>query len=158
MLVVDTDAASVLAKGQLLEEILELFHNHKVVITPKIEEELEKPLEHGYSYPERVFEKIKTEPPTEDERNQFQKWFNEDTVDRGELEGIAVAKSRDAIFFTMDQSAARYAEKQDVQTLAFNNLAKLILEKEIISRKEVRKSVELIEDKDNRKLDSEDIF
>ena len=58
----------------------------------------------------------------------------------------------------MDQSAARYAEKQDVQTLAFNNLAKLILEKEIISRKELRKSVELIEDKDNRKLDSEDIF
>ena len=47
MLIIDTDAASVLAKGELLEQTLELLEKHETVITPKIEEELEKPLEHG---------------------------------------------------------------------------------------------------------------
>lgn len=58
MLIIDTDAASVLAKGELVEETLELFKNHEVVITPKIEEELEKPLEHGYKYPNKILDKI----------------------------------------------------------------------------------------------------
>ncbi|PSG98532.1 MAG: hypothetical protein BRC29_00205 [Nanohaloarchaea archaeon SW_7_43_1] len=108
----DTDAASVLAKGKLLDETLKLFKNHKVVITPKIKEELGKPIEHGYGYPSRIFDKINTETPNKKERKQYREWFNEQTVDKGELEAIAMAKSRDAIFFTMDQKASRYAEKQ----------------------------------------------
>lgn len=158
MLIIDTDAASVLAKAKLLDETLEVFKNHKVVITPKIEEELEKPLEHGYKYPNKVFDKLYTETPTEEERKQYREWFKEQSVDKGELEATAVAESRDAIFFTMDQAAAKYAEKQGVQTLAFNNLAKLILEKEIIFKEELRDSIELIEQKDNRKINRENIF
>lgn len=158
MLIIDTDAASVLAKGELLEETLALFENHEVIITPKIEEELEKPLEHGYKYPNKIFDKVNTGTPTEEERKQYREWFNEQSVDKGELEATAVAASRDAIFFTMDQAAAKYAEKQGVQTLAFNNLEKLLLEKEIIFRDELEKSIELIEQKDNRKIDREKIF
>lgn len=152
MLIIDTDAASVLAKGKLLEETLELFENHEVIITPKIEEELEKPLEHGYKYPNQIFNKMNTETPTEEERKQYREWFNENSVDRGELEAIAIAESRDAIFFTMDQAANRYAEKQKVQTLAFNNLVKLLHKKEIISKDDLKDSIELIEQKDNRKI------
>jgi predicted nucleic acid-binding protein len=158
MLIIDTDAASVLAKGELLEETLELFKNHEVVITPKIEEELEKPLEHGYNYPNQVFEKLDTESPSEQEQKQYREWFNEQSVDKGELEAIAIAESRDAIFFTMDQAANRYAEKQKVQTLAFNNLAKLLHEKEIIPKQDLKGSIELIEQKDNRRIDKENIF
>jgi predicted nucleic acid-binding protein len=158
MLIIDTDAASVLAKGKLLEETLALFENHEVLITPKIEEELEKPLEHGYNYPEKIFEKLDTEPPSEQERKQYRERFNEQSVDKGELEAIAIAESRDAIFFTMDQAAARHAEKQKVQTLSFNNLAKLLHEKEIISKEYLKDSIELIEQKDNRKIDTGEIF
>lgn len=158
MLIIDTDAASVLAKGKLLEETLELFENHNVVITPKIEEELEKPLEHGYNYPKQIFEKIDTEAPSEQERKQYREWFNEQSVDKGELEAIAIVESRDAIFFTMDRAANRYAEKQDVQTLAFNNLVKLLHEKEIISKEDLKDSIELIEQKDNRRIDTDEIF
>lgn len=158
MLIIDTDAASVLAKGKLLEETLELFKNHEIVITPKIEEELEKPLEHGYNYPNQIFDKINTETPTEEERKQYREWFNEQSVDKGELEAIAIAESRDAIFFTMDQVAARYAEKQNVQTLAFNNIVKLLHEKEIVSKKDLKDSLELIEQRDNRRIEIGDIF
>jgi len=58
----------------------------------------------------------------------------------------------------MDKAAARYAEKQEVQILAFNNLAKLLLKKQVISKEELRNSIELIEKKDNRKIDTEEIF
>ena len=158
MLIIDTDAASVLAKGELVEETLELFKNHEVVITPKIEEELEKPLEHGYKYPNKIFDKIDTVNPTEEERKQYRQRFNEQSVDKGELEAITVAESRNAIFFTMDQAAAKYAEKQEVQTIAFNNLAKLLNEKEIISKKELKNSIKTIEQKDNRKINTENIL
>lgn len=158
MLIIDADAASVLAKGKLLEGTLKLFENHNVVITPKIEEELEKPLEHGYNYPEQIFNKIYTEYPTKEERKQYRKWINEQSVDKGELEVIAIGGSRDAIFFTMDQEASRYAEKQDVQTVAFNNIMKLLHKKEIISKENLEDSIKLIERKDNRNIDKKDIF
>jgi predicted nucleic acid-binding protein len=142
-------------QSELLEETLELFENHEVVITPKIEEELEKPLEHGYSYPNRIFDRIDTEPPTSEERDQYREWFNEQTVDKGELEAIAIADSRDAIFFTMDQAANRYAERREVQTLSFRTLVELLHEKEILSKKDLNDSIKLIEQRDNRKLNIE---
>ncbi|QGA80325.1 hypothetical protein [Candidatus Nanohalobium constans] len=158
MLIIDTDAASVLAKGELVDETLKLFKNHKVVITPKIEEELEKPLEHGYKYPNKIFDKLDTETPAKEERKQYRERFNEQSVDKGELEAITVAESRNAIFFTMDQAAAKYAEKQEVQTIAFNNLAKLLNQKEIISKDELKDSIKTIERKDNRKINTDNIL
>lgn len=158
MLIIDTDAASVLAKGELLEQTLELFEKHETVITPKIEEELEKPLEHGYDYPNKIFQKIKTENPTEKERIQYRKQFNEQSIDKGELEAITVSKNRDSIFFTMDQRAAKYAEKQGVQTLSFNNLAKLLIEKQITTENKLEKHLKQIEQRDNRDLDIENIL
>lgn len=58
----------------------------------------------------------------------------------------------------MDQAAAKYAEKQKVQILEFNNLAKLLHEKEITSKDELKDSIEKIEQRDNRKIDIGDIF
>ena len=158
MLIIDTDAASVLAKGELIEQTLELFQNHEIVITPKIEEELEKPLEHGYDYPNKIFQKINTENPTEKERKLYREQFNEQTVDKGELEAITVSKNRDSIFFTMDQKAAKYAEKKGVQTLSFNNLAQLLIDKQIITQDKLEKRLHTIEQRDNRELDIENIL
>jgi predicted nucleic acid-binding protein len=158
VLIIDTDAASALAKGELVEETLKLFKNHEVVITPKIEEELEKPLEHGYKYPNKILDKIHTQRPTEEERKQYRRRLDEQPADKGELEAITVAESRDAIFFTMDQAAAKYAEKQEVQNLSFNNLVKLLNQEEIISKKELKESIKTIEQKDNRKINIESIL
>jgi predicted nucleic acid-binding protein len=158
VLIIDTDASSVLAKGELVEETLKLFKNHEVVITPKIEEELEKPLEHGYKYPNKILDKIHPGNPTEEERKQYRRRLDEQPVDKGELEAITVAESRDAIFFTMDQAAAKYAEKQEVQNLSFNNLVKLLNQEKIISKKELKESIKTIEQKDNRKINIESIL
>jgi len=158
VLIIDTDASSVLAKGELVEETLKLFKNHEVVITPKIEEELEKPLEHGYKYPNKILDKIHTQRPTEEERKQYRRRLDEQPADKGELEAITVAESRDAIFFTMDQAAAKYAEKQEVQNLSFNNLVKLLNQEEIISKKELEESIKTIEQRDNRKINIQNIL
>lgn len=50
MLITDTEAAGFLIEGELLEETMKLFKDYDVVITPKIGEELEKPLENGSKY------------------------------------------------------------------------------------------------------------
>jgi predicted nucleic acid-binding protein len=158
LLILDTDAASVLAKGEILDESLKLFKQHKVVITPKIEEELEKPIEYGYMYPKRVFERLETTNINETEKKQYRDWFEETSVDRGELEATAVAENRDAIFLTMDQQAKKFAEEKQVQTLSFNNLIKLMIKKETTTEEEIREAVKLIEDRDNRKINIEKIL
>ncbi len=44
MLVLDTDAASVIAKGELVDPLLKAYP--RVVITPAVEKEIKRPFEH----------------------------------------------------------------------------------------------------------------
>ncbi|MFB6100325.1 MAG: hypothetical protein ABEK16_03550 [Candidatus Nanohalobium sp.] len=156
MLILDTDASSVLAKGEIIEETLELFSNHQVAITPKIEEEVERPLEYGYSYPEKILRNVEVTNIREEEKDKYREWFEESSVDKGELEATVVAKDRDAIFFTMDQQAKRFAEKKRVQTLSINNLIKLLIQKDFLSKEEVNSAVEKIEERDNREINTDE--
>lgn len=158
MLILDTDAASVLAKGEIIEETLELFKNHKTVITPKIEDELEKPLDYGYTYPEKIFKNIETINTKKKEKERYRKMFQEKSVDKGELEAICVAENRNSLFFTMDSQAKEFAEEKDIQTITFNNLLKLIKQKEILDDKDIKETIKNIEERDNRKINTEEIL
>lgn len=155
MLILDTDAASVLAKGELLEETLELFD--EVYITPKVETELEKPIEYGYNYPEKIFSKVETVNVQKEEKKKYREWFDIPTVDKGEIEAIAVAENRDEIFFTMDKKAKEFSKEKGIQNLSFNNLIKLLYKRDIASKKKLNNSINLIEEKDNRKINKEEI-
>lgn len=156
MLILDTDAASVLAKGELLEETLELFE--EVYITPKVETELEKPIEYGYDYPEKVFSKVEATNVQKEEKKKYREWFDTSTVDKGEIEAIAVAENRDAIFFTMDKKAKEFTEEKGVQNISFNNLAKIFYKRDIATKEKLESSINMIEEKDNRKINKNKIL
>ncbi|MFB6114914.1 MAG: hypothetical protein ABEK04_01370 [Candidatus Nanohalobium sp.] len=158
LLILDTDAASVLAKSKILYEMLKLFDQHKVTIAPKIEEELEKPLDYGYIYPEEIFEKVETVGIKQTEKDRYRSWFEETSVDKGELEATAVAENRNAIFFTMDKQAQKFAEEKGVQNLSFNNLIKLMNKKKILTEEEIREALEKIEERDSRKIQIDEVL
>ncbi|MGM0510841.1 MAG: hypothetical protein ACQESD_06935 [Thermoplasmatota archaeon] len=73
LLILDTDAASVLAKGELIDDILRLYSDSKVVITPKVEDELERPLDYGYKFPNKILKekKIDTVNLSKDEKPYY---------------------------------------------------------------------------------------
>jgi len=65
-------------------------------------------------------------------------------------------------FFRISEQANSYESRRTRRNkpgkLAFNNLVKLLHEKEIIPKEDLKESIELIEQKDNRKIDKDGIF
>ncbi len=160
LLVLDTDAASVLAKGELVNEILDLYSDGRIIITPKVEDELERPLDYGYRFPNKILQEkeIDTVNISRDEKELYRKWFDQIMIGKGELESIAVAKRRNAVFFTMDKVAAKVAKEKGVEITAFDSILKRMLKDGFIDKKEAKKAIAKIEDKDNRKIDRNKIF
>lgn len=160
LLILDTDAASVLAKGELVDETLKAFSEVDIVITPKVEDELETPLDYGYRFPNRILKEkeIGTINIYREEKELYRNWSDQIMIGKGELESIAVAKNRGGTFFTMDKTAAKVAEKKDVDIIAFNTLMKKMLDEDVLKRKEAEKAVKRIEKKDNREIDKNKIF
>lgn len=160
ILILDTDAASVLAKSSLVNDVLKLFSKIEVAITPKVENEIEVPFSYGYNFPKKILDedRIDIAHISKDERKLYRKWLDQTMIGKGELESIAVAKMRDGTFFTMDKIAVKFAKDKEVDTIAFNTIMKNMLKNNIIDRKEAEKAIEKIEKKDNRKLDKSKIF
>ncbi len=148
LLILDTDAASVLAKAELVNHILVLYSESKIVITPKVEDELERPLDYGYKFPKKILQ----------EKELYIKWFDQIVIGKGELESIAVAKKRDGVFFTMDKIAAKVAKDKGVDITAFDTIMKKMLKSDIIDKEKAKKAIDKIQEKDNRKIDKKKIF
>ncbi len=148
LLILDTDAASVLAKAELVNDILVLYSESKIVITPKVEDELERPLDYGYKFPKKILQ----------EKELYIKWFDQIVIGKGELESIAVAKKRDGVFFTMDKIAAKVAKDKGVDITAFDTIMKKMLKSDIIDKEKAKKAIDKIQEKDNRKIDKKKIF
>ncbi|MFO8110044.1 MAG: hypothetical protein R6U17_05940 [Thermoplasmata archaeon] len=75
----------------------------KIVITPKVQNELEVPLEYGYEFPEQILSRIDTFTLSKSEKYLYRDRFDNLMIGKGELESIAVAKIRKGTFFTMDR-------------------------------------------------------
>ncbi len=158
ILVLDTDAASVIAKAEIVDELLKLYSEVKIVITPKVQNELEVPLEYGYEFPERILSRIDTVTLSKSEKDLYWGWLDNLMIGKGELESIAVAKIRKGTFFTMDRTAARFAKSKSVDIVAFDKVMKEMLKKNIMDRKEAEKAITKIEERDNRIIDADRIF
>lgn len=160
LLILDTDAASVLAKAELVNDILVLYSESKIVITPKVEDELERPLDYGYKFPKKILQEkeIDTVNISRDEKELYIKWFDQIVIGKGELESIAVAKKRDGVFFTMDKIAAKVAKDKGVDITAFDTIMKKMLKSDIIDKEKAKKAIDKIQEKDNRKIDKKKIF
>lgn len=159
LLILDTDAASVLAKAELVKDFLRLYSETKVVITPKVEDELERPLDHGYGFPNKILKEnhIDTVNISKEEKELYRKWFDEITIGKGELESISVAKQRKGSFFTMDKIAAKTAKNKGVNITAFDSIMREMLNTGIIDKKKAERAIDKIQEKDNRKIEKEKI-
>jgi predicted nucleic acid-binding protein len=63
MIVFDTDILSMFAKIDAIHLLKQLF-GKKVVMTPKVRDEISAPLEYGYTFPFKALSAIKTIPLT----------------------------------------------------------------------------------------------
>jgi len=158
--VVDTDLASAFAKANHLDLILKLFRKKEPVITPEIYKELFVPVTYGYSFPHLIFKNLKVIYPTEKEAIEFQQMLLKNPkLGKGELEAIALCKSRGYAYAAIDRRALKFAESMNIVVFPIDVILRLLWVENIISKSEVRELIELLEEKDKLKIvASEKIF
>jgi predicted nucleic acid-binding protein len=150
VIILDTDIASAFAKIKRLELLTRLFSKHRIVLTPKIYEELTTSLDYGYTFPLDIFRCFEVLYPSEPENEAYQQLLIEKrTLGKGELEAITISKHRGCIFSSLDTAALRFAEENGVETLGLHAILKSLWESGLQSKNEVKEIVKELEKKDN---------
>src|SRR5665648_41446 len=124
MIILDTDFASVLAKADIVELVIQLFSGkHDLYITPEVYEELCVPERYGYRFPQKIFCNIDILTVEPDEQRQYLKLLNEkSTLGKGELESIVISEGRNAIFATLDNKAKEFSKQRGIKSVSYTHL------------------------------------
>jgi predicted nucleic acid-binding protein len=78
---------------------------------------------------------------------------------KGELEAIAICKSRGYAYAAVDRKALHYAESMNIVIFPIDMILRLLWIENIISKIEVEQLIDLLAEKDKLKIvDSEKIF
>ncbi|RQW77745.1 MAG: hypothetical protein EHM14_13675 [Methanothrix sp.] len=152
--IIDTDMASVFAKIERLELLKLLFSKYRIVITPRIHDELMVSLQFGYSFPNEIFKHFEVIYPTSEEGKDFQDLMSQmiTPLGKGELEAISICKSRGCIFSSLDQIALRFAEDFGIETVGLHSILRAFWKSQLLSKTEVEAVIRDIEVKDNTKI------
>lgn len=148
MIVFDTDILSMFAKIDAIDLLKRLFDD-KIVMTPKIRDEIYVPFEYGYNFPFKVFSKIATVPLANLALKEYERLQEKLTIGKGELEAIAYCKTERCIFATNDIKARKFAKSEGVSVISLQAILKALWKKKIKSREEVKQILEKIKDADN---------
>ena len=154
MIVFDTDILSMFAKIDAIDLLKRLFDD-KIVMTPKIRDEIYVSSEYGYSFPFKVISKIATVPLANLALKEYERLQEKLTIGKGELEAIAYCKTERCIFATNDIKARKFAKSEGVSVISLQAILKAFWKKKIKSREEVKQILERIKDADNLAVSSD---
>ena len=148
MVVFDTDILSMFAKVDAIDLLKQLF-DEKIVITPKIRDEISMPLDYGYTFPLKVISEIKTVPLSNEALRGYGKLQENLSLGKGELECIAYCKVEKCIFATNDIKAREFAKQEGVSVISLQAILKALWKKKIRSKEELKHLLERIKEVDN---------
>jgi predicted nucleic acid-binding protein len=151
--VVDANIASVFAKIERLDLLLEILSKHSAFITTRIFEELSVPLDYGYTFPLDIFRRFDIIYPTAGENDAYQEMLvGNRSLGRGELEAICICKNRGYIFLSMDNASLIFAQSLGVETLKLHTLLRFLWKSGMRSKDEVKTIIREIEEKDKTSI------
>lgn len=154
MIILDTDIASAFAKSGHFDVVLKLFGC--VGITLSVYEELLTSLEHGYEYPEEIFEKAELVTISDEEQREYLKLKEEHAkIGKDEVESIVVCLKRGYLFSSFDKKAISVAKNLGVDVITAGVIFKGLIVKSIATKEEVLEITKDIETSDNRVLEVE---
>jgi predicted nucleic acid-binding protein len=148
MIVFDTDILSMFAKIDAIHLLKQLF-GKKVVMTPKVRDEISAPLEYGYTFPFKALSAIKTIPLTAEALSEYARLQENLSLGRGELEAIAYCKVKKCALATNDAKAREFAEMEGISVISLQAILKALWKKGLKSKGEVRQILERIKEADN---------
>jgi len=154
MVIFDTDILSMFAKVDAIGLLKHLF-GEKMLITPKIRDEILAPLEYGYTFPLKVISTIRTIPLSNKALEEYERLQENLNLGKGELECIAYCKVEKCIFATNDTKAREFAKQKGVSVISLQSILKSLWKKKIKSKEEIRQLLEKIKEADNLAVSKE---
>jgi predicted nucleic acid-binding protein len=149
-IIFDTDIVSMFAKAKSLNILFDLLSESKLSITPKIKDELSIPLEYGYSYPEDIFKKFDLVVPDKDDFTEYERLkVLYPYLGKGELEALAIAKTKKCILAVNDRKAFEVACKEGITPINVHTILKTLLKKKISNKEEMSILINRLEESDN---------
>ena len=162
MIIIDNNILSTFAKIGRLDILFRLFPQRQIAIVPAVYDELRIGIRKGYVQLEDVMamvEKKSIRLITLTEAEIFLKPTLPVSFDEGELESVAVCKSREKPLLTNERSVKNWCIKEDIKYADLPDLLRACWQSTVMSKKEVKSLIEDIEEKDNITFRSkEEIF
>lgn len=162
MIIVDNNILSTFAKIGRLNILFQLFPQTKIGIVPAVYNELRIGVRKGHVQLKQVMEMVQQKSIrliTLTEAEIFLKPTLPVSFDEGELESVAVCKSRKVTFLTNEKSVKNWCIKEDIKYADLPDLLRACWQSTVMSKKEVKSLIEDIEEKDNITFRSkEEIF
>jgi len=149
LVILDCDIASCLAKINRIDLLEAAFPGFEKCITESVFAELQRALQAGFSFPERIFKSIAVISLNQDERTMLQDIPQNRSIHFGEAEGLILSKNRNAIFLTNDSRVVRYCRDNDIKAIDLRDILLLLFRKGALTREEVNDLICDIEEKDN---------
>jgi len=148
MVVIDTDILSMFAKIDAIDTLKKLFKD-RIVMTPRIRDEVSIPLEYGYVFPLNVISKIETVTLSPFVLKEYERLSENWTLGRGELEAISYCKSENCIFLTNDRKAQELAKKEGVRVITLQAVLRALWKTGVKTKEETIKILDMIKEADN---------
>jgi len=141
--ILDSDIISMFAKADKID-ILRRFFKNEIYITPKIRDEIMVPKEYGYEFPDRIISKVDTFPVDKDVLNEYEKYYDNTDLGKGELEAISLCKIKNHLFCTNDSKARKFAKEEGVNVISLQAVLKALWKSETLQKEEVEKLLSLL--------------
>lgn len=161
-IICDTDLLSVFAKVDQLRLLQKAFSEGEFIISESVYDELLFSLEEGFDFPEQIFEMCEITSLKDDEieiykeRRKRSKFL---TISKADLRTLIIGEKRDIPILSNDKRLLDFAEDADVLALDIYDIFKLLYEREKLSKKDIKNTLNDMEEKDNTTFkDKEKIF
>ena len=161
-IICDTDLLSVFAKVDQLSLLQKAFPEGEFIISESVYDELLFSLEEGFDFPEQIFEMCEITSLKDDEieiykeRRKRSKFL---TISKADLRTLIIGEKRDMPILSNDTRLLDFAEDADVLALDIYDIFKLLYEREKLSKKDIKNTLNDMEEKDNTTFkDKEKIF
>ncbi|KXB01421.1 hypothetical protein AKJ41_01630 [candidate division MSBL1 archaeon SCGC-AAA259O05] len=144
----DTDILSALAKADSLHLLSIAFPGREFLISDHVRNELQKSVEAGFDFPEKIFELCGTTTVKEQEPKEPEE-LNTSGLSRTDVRNITLAGERSLPLATNDSLLYRRAKERGVEVYDLRQILKAVYETRKLSREEISEILNRIETENN---------
>lgn len=158
MIIFDTDILSTFAKINKLKLLFAIFSGNELAYAPSVRTDLENAEKEGHRFVKHIFnEEFKLVRLSDGESNLIKIIAaKRKGLHLGELESLAVCKSRGCVFVTNDITARKTAYNLGVECLGLSDILKSLITENILAKENVHELIAKIESKDKVEIIDKD--